>query len=141
MNQDLQRYGDLHVPLSNFDILNFTDGVQGLRGVFMRDTLPKTKPWCVEYGILNLDEQKNEGTHWTLWYKNDHMKYYFDSFGMDPIREIQTYLGQPIICSTFRIQETDTKYCGHLCLYLLDKLIKGASFENAVIDLAVSCLK
>jgi hypothetical protein len=100
----------------------------------MRDTLPNT-PNHVEYGILNLDSIQNTGTHWTLWYKNENDCFYFDSFGMDPPEEFKSYIRPlPIICSTFRIQETGTNICGHLCLLLLSLLESGLTFEEAVLQ-------
>lgn len=34
----------------------------------MRDNLPK-KPWVNETAIVNLDEAKNDGTHWVAYKK------------------------------------------------------------------------
>ena len=100
----------------------------------MRDSLPE-KIKQIECGIVNLDSIKNEGTHWVCYYKNKNKKYYFDSFGLDPPYEIQKYLGDNILISTFQIQETGTNYCGHLCLKVLYELNKGESFENIILEL------
>lgn len=49
----------------------------------MKDTL-LTKVNDKEWGVVNLDESKNRGTHWAC--------YYFDSFGLNPPLELQNYL-------------------------------------------------
>ena len=55
-----------NVPLSNFQILDAAKKliIKNLRGVFVRDELPKI-PKKVEWGILNLDNSQWNGTHWT----------------------------------------------------------------------------
>ena len=42
--------------------------VNGFRGVFLRETLPK-KLKLNECGILNLDSSSRDGTHWVMWFK------------------------------------------------------------------------
>ena len=51
-------------------------------GVYSRSNLPKTK-----YGtyVINLDEYKSIGTHWTALYMNENNIVYFDSFGVEHI--------------------------------------------------------
>jgi hypothetical protein len=62
-------------PLTNYDIINLVNElkISNFRGVFMKDALPKqinnkrskasSSPGDIEYGILNLDVSKNNGTH------------------------------------------------------------------------------
>ena len=50
------------------------------KGVYSRNNLPKIKDRVY---IINLDEHKSIGTHWTALYVNgDNVKYFFDSFGV-----------------------------------------------------------
>ena len=51
-------------PLSNHEIIDAAKrlSVNGFRGVFLRDTLPK-KAKLNECGILNLDSSSGDGTH------------------------------------------------------------------------------
>ncbi len=123
-------------PLSNIDLENMAKElkIKNFRGVFMRDTLPN-KIKAKECGIVNLDSIKNEGTHWVCYYKGKNEKYYFDSFGLDPPNEIQDYLGEDILLSTFQIQELGTNYCGHLCLKVLYELNKGETFLDIILNL------
>ena len=48
------------------------------RGVFMRDQL-FMKLLNNEWGIMNLDTQKYNDTHWTCWHNANKICYYFDS--------------------------------------------------------------
>lgn len=96
----------------------------------MRDTLP-SKPLKNECGIVNLDSNKNSGTHWVCYYN----EYYFDSFGLNPPIELQKYLDKTLIGSSFQVQQFNTNYCGYLCLYILSCLSKGFNFEDVVLNL------
>ena len=58
----------------------------------MRDSLPDQIK-DNEYGVVNLDSFKGPGTHWVA-YGN---KWYFDSYGLPPPKEILKYVNQPII--------------------------------------------
>ena len=81
-------------PLSNFDLLNWVKklGIKHFRGVYSRDNLPTyiNKKEC---GIINLDSQIGDGTHWVA-YRNVESTYceYYDSFGLTLPKEIQKYL-------------------------------------------------
>ena len=67
-------------------------GIENFRGVFVRDTLPRT-PNHQECGIVNLNTPKEPGSHWTCYYKDGKKTIiYFDSFGQVTPIEIQKYL-------------------------------------------------
>jgi len=100
----------------------------------MRDTLP-AKPFNYEIGIINLDSNANPGTHWTMYARINRENFYFDGFGVQPPTELVKYLSKPILYSTFQIQELGTKYCGHLCIYVILQMIRGLRFEEAVLQL------
>ena len=84
-------------PLTNFEILSAANtlGIPHFRGVFQRDVLPK-KALQEECGILNLDDSLGDGSHWTAWFKSNNEKYYFDSFGVQPPRDLTDYLKPPM---------------------------------------------
>ena len=114
-----------HKALTNFELINAIQKLQlpNCRGIFMRDSLPKN-PYKNENGILNLDDKYGNGTHWVAWFKSGQIKYYFDSYGVQPPLELKNYLGTPIYYSTEQIQPKGTMICGHLCLYILKRLSK-----------------
>lgn len=107
-NQELIHYSKcLHIPF--------------FRGVFMKDTLPK-RIWKNETGIVNLDNNSGNGTHWVCYKKLYDTIYYFDSFGnLQPPQELQEYF-QPaknVLYNFNRWQHDNTDVCGHLCLDFL----------------------
>ena len=106
------------------------------RGCYCINMLPKI-PHRVECGILNLDNSRGDGTHWTAWYVTGQAregdngnKIYFDSYGLDPPLEITDYLKRPIYRNTDCIQPKYTVVCGHLCLYVLKRLSDGEEYIN-----------
>ena len=80
-------------PLTNIEIIVAAKklSLDGFRGVFLRDTLPK-KSKLNECGILNLDSSSDDGTHWVTWFKKGKEKFYFDSYGVQPPSELIDYL-------------------------------------------------
>ena len=120
-------------PLTNFELEEAAQElkISNFRGVFLRNTLPK-RPKKNECGILNLDDTSGNGTHWVAWYKNGKIKYYFDSFGVQPPTELITYLKSPIHYNTEEIQPRDQVFCGHLCLYVLKHLTDGEKFQDVI---------
>ena len=77
----------------NFDLIDYVKelDVPNFRGVFMRDTLPKS-PRKIECGIVNLNSRKEKGSHWVCYYKKGFNRIYFYSFGQITPIEVQNYL-------------------------------------------------
>jgi hypothetical protein len=65
--------------------------------------------------------------------KNNEKCYYFDSFGLDPPLELQSYLNSQIELSTFKIKKFDTHHCGYYCLLVL-KLLENFHHANPIGD-------
>ena len=95
----------------------------------MRDTLPKRirKNEC---GILNLDLQQNQGTHYICYYKNNSKRIVFYSFGLPPPEELINYIGRPLKYNSTEFQKRDEVICGIYCLYVLKCLSDNLSFEQ-----------
>ena len=93
-------------PLSNLEIIDAAKklSLDGLRGVFLRDTLP-TKTKLNECGVLNLDSSSGDGTHWDTWFKKGKDNFYFDSNGVQPHSELIVYLKSPIFYNSERVQQ------------------------------------
>jgi hypothetical protein len=101
----------------------------------MRDTLP-IKKYNNECGIVNLDDNTGNGTHWVAYfYVNNQQKIYFDSFGLDPPVELKQYLGHNILTQTFQLQDYGDVICGHLCLHVLYELSKNKMFKDIILNL------
>lgn len=120
-------------PLTNFQLIDAAKklNIKNMRGVFVRDELPK-RPRTVECGILNLDDSRGTGTHWTAWYKKGNMKLYFDSYGLAPPDELVKYLRRPVLYNSEQIQPDGEVFCGHLCLYILTKCTTGSNFQEII---------
>jgi hypothetical protein len=89
----------------------------------MRDTLP-SQPHKNECAIVNLDLNKNRGTHWVAYVKFGNTVNYFDSFGdLKPPQELVRYFGGKInmLYNNNQYQNYDQYNCGHLCLEFLYK--------------------
>ena len=84
-------------PLSNLEIIVAAKrlSVNGFRGVFLRDTLPK-KAKVNECSILNLASSSGDGTHWIMWFKKGKDKFYFDSYDVQTPSELIAYQKSPI---------------------------------------------
>ena len=134
---------DADEGLTNIDLFKYIDvlKVPKFRGVFMRDELPEqVNP--VECGIVNLSPHKQLGTHWVCYAKIHNTRVYFDSFGRKTPLEIQKYLktakefrnNLPAVwTSTDIVQSSDTKICGHLCLFFLASLMREhLSFQHVM---------
>lgn len=86
----------------------------------MKDQLPRT-PKRIECAIVNLDDSKNEGTHWVAYVIVNNYCEYFDSFGdLKPPSELMRYFKN---CNVFynyiRYQKFNAINCGHLYLEYL----------------------
>ena len=103
----------------------------------MRDELKNLKLNNIECGVLNLNLSNESGSHWTCWYKIRNEKYYFNSFGLPPPKELVDYLGSPILYSTFQLQGMNDQNCGKWCLFILNKFNDGSDY----IDLILSFVK
>ena len=129
--------------LSNFDLLRYVQqtNLPHFRGVFMRDTLPKSEPSKKECGIVNLNTSEEKGSHWVCYYKDNSTRIYFDSFGQITPIEIQKYLKSkyefendiPTIARNRDIvQSVNTDICGTLCLFVLESLSQETSFQEVI---------
>jgi hypothetical protein len=101
---------------------------------YMRDEIPKHCTSEKECGIINLDSSKNSGTHHCAYWKNNGNHYYFDSYGLDPPKEMVRYLDWMLI-NTYQIQQFNDSNCSEWCLYVLNELNKGKEFTDIILDI------
>jgi len=120
-------------PLSNFEIEDAVNkiGLKNFRGVFLRDTLPK-KLKRNEWAIMNLDDTSEDGTHWVAWFKRGNDKFYFDSFGLPPLTELNNYLDGDVFYRTEQIQKRQEVFYGHLFLFVLKEMQKGKGLQEII---------
>ena len=98
--------------LSNLEIIDAAKKLSlcGFRAAFLRNTLPKNLKLngC---GILNLDSSSGDGTHWVMWFKRVKDKFYFDSYGVQPLSDLSAYLKSPIFYNSERVQQNREVFC------------------------------
>ena len=100
----------------------------------MRDEmnlLPKVRKPL--YVMTNIHTSKEKGVHHSCFYMGAG-SYFFDSCGLLPTKEVEEFMGSGI-CSTFKIQEDWTKYCGQMSMYVLHRLNQGDKFTDIVLSL------
>lgn len=112
--------------LTNIDLYKYVKllKIPHFRGVFMRDTLPKSGAHSNECGIMNLDMEAGPGTHWVAYKKSGTNVIYFDSYGnLRPPLELIEYLQHNSPCHLMynheNLQSFNAINCGHLCLRFL----------------------
>jgi len=83
-----------------------------INGIHSKDKMPKelVKGWY----IVNLDNHKGGGTHWTCcYYGKNNM--YFDSFGVPSPLSVQELI-TPYIYNNKEIQNINSSSCGWFCI-------------------------
>ena len=123
--------------LSNVDIEKYVKilKINNFRGCYMRDEFKNLKSNSRECGVLNLNLSNESGSHWTCWFKIKNDKYYFNSFGLPPPKELVDYLGSPILYSTFQLQGMNDQNCGKWCLFILKNLNEGRDYIDLILSL------
>ena|SRR5271155_1233969 len=122
--------------LSNVEIEKYAKllKINNFRGCYMRNELAILKYNNVECGVLNLNLSNEPGSHWTCWFKVNNKKYYFNSFGLPPPKELVDYLGSHILYSTFQLQGLNDQNCGKWCLKVLKSLSEGHDYCDVILS-------
>ena len=95
---------------TNFELMNIAKNL-GIKNFYyvMRDEvkdLPKNKkPLNV---MTNIHTSKENGVHHFSFYVSDKAKYFFDSYGLKPTKEVKEFMGNGY-SSKFMIQEPNTR--------------------------------
>ena len=69
-------------PFTNFEIQNYYQNKPRFNDVYSKNNFPKIKDGAY---VINLNEIKSVGTHWTFLYVNCNNATYFDSFEVEHI--------------------------------------------------------
>lgn len=118
--------------LYNSEIDKMLNHIPHYKGCYSKDLLKKVKTnkrkkLCL---VVNMDDSSGGGTHWTCLDYNPKRNYsfYFDSFGLEPPREVVKFLGKymkPIQFNTENLQDTRSNRCGYYCVEILEYLNQG----------------
>ena len=113
--------------LSNFDFIDYYKGNKLFGGVFSRDDLPK-KCRAKKFYIVNFNQKHEGGSHWVAVISFDRC-YYFDSFGVYPPPEIESFMqtsGKERKWNRYmRIQDLESIMCGYFCIYMINEMCEG----------------
>ena len=84
--------------------------------------------------VINLDEFKPIGTHWTALYVNGNNIIYFDSLGVQHIpKEIKKFIGNKnILTNIYRIQGYNSIRCEYLCTGFIDFMLNSKSLLDYI---------
>ena len=129
--------------LSNIDIINIINSMKFNKyfgGVFSKDDLPKNLKHKYFY-IVNLDDKKNSGTHWTVFYYNNPLtSLYFDSFGFVPPAQVENKI-EPYIYSEPDIQDYEnSSACGYFCIAFI-KFLYNQDDKHKALDTFINLFK
>ncbi len=97
--------------LSNYDLYNLVEKMHlPLNDIIMKDEGENITK--IGFYIINLDNSKGPGTHWTSLYYHPIQSIYFDSFGFMAPLEIEEAI-RPYIYNDNDIQDFDSSACGY----------------------------
>ena len=82
--------------------------------------------------ITNIHTSDQNGVHWSALYIDLEKACYFDSFGLQPTKEVIDIIPKNLnkIRNTVQLQNFNDSYCGQLSLYVLYKLNNGENFVD-----------
>ena len=102
---------------SNFELKEISKQLDIKVKILMKDELEQCeKP--ITNAIINFQNSTETGTHWVALSNTDKL-YYFDSYGIPPIKVVEDYAElnkKDLMYNTIQIQPNGSKLCGQLCL-------------------------
>ena len=147
LKQFLHRYGT--DTCTNFQLIAWAKDLKIKNFHYaMRDEIKKLKriKKLPIYIIANYQTSIERGSHHVAMYKDinnanlfaltksKNNNFYFDSYGIAPIKEALDFLGVGVY-SNFKIQTDNSKMCSQLSLYLLYKLNLGYNYFDTVLEM------
>lgn len=116
--------------ISNWDYDRVFAGNRWYGGVFSKDKLPRLQE---KFYFINLADDKDLGSHWTLIWNVGDRSIYFDSFGLSPPNQVLMRMdatGKDIVHNDEIIQALNSTNCGYYTIYVVQLLLAGHSFEE-----------
>ena len=103
-------------PLTNFEIQKCYQNEPRFHGVYSRNNLSKNVK--NEAYVINLDEYADVGTHWIALFCNRNEIVYFDSFGVEHVRENikKVFRNKNIIPNIFQVRVNISVMCGYFLI-------------------------
>ena len=127
---------------TNFDLKDYANYLGLSIKVLMNGELYKIEKTKKHNIIINIQNSNKKGSHWVCFKVEPsskangcHRKYYFDSYGIKPTKEVEYFLNDNYVYNHLQVQPDNTKICGVLCLYVLYMLNNNVEFENIIQDI------
>ena len=60
--------------------------------------------------IYNLHLKEQRGIHWSCFSRKVNMSFHFDSYGLEPTKEVENILTKPFIYSTHKLQDDQSTH-------------------------------
>ena len=128
-------------PLTNFEIQKYYENEPRFNGIFSRYNLPlKIKDGTY---VINLDEYEDIGTHWIALFCNRNEIVYFDSFGVEHVREeIKEFVrNKNIKANIFRVHGNNSVMCRYFCIGFITFMVAGAKLTDFTMILSPHAFK
>ena len=105
-----------------------------LQRVFNYNIYPRDSKIYSDKGFGNFDNGSQGGTPWTCFRVKDNKSYYFDPFGVQPIKFLRNQLPEPTTYHNYKIQDISSKFRGSYCLYFF-YLNEGLNYYDAFLKM------
>ena len=105
-----------------------------LRRVYNYNIYPRDSKIHSDKGVVNIDDGRMGGSHWTCFIVEDNKSYYFDSFGVQPDKFLLNLLPKLIIYHNYKIQDINSHLCGSYCLYFF-YLIERMNYYDTILKM------
>lgn len=124
--------------LSNQQIDNALSLYPSYGGCISKDILKLNEAKRNKFYVINLDDDKGPGTHWTCLYNcNKDAIYYFDPFGAPPPERVCKFMRKSgkrgMYYSDIDLQHVKASSCGWYCVYVLLQLLRGKQFIDILL--------
>lgn len=114
--------------LSNVEINEYMKNINGYLGCFAKDMIPPKLKKNKAY-ICNFQNSNESGSHWVCCINKKNVLYYFDSYGVVPIVEIQNTKDKynKILYNSYQIQPMDnvSVTCGFYCMFFVHEMLNN----------------
>ena len=93
-----------------------------LEKVYKFSTYPRETKISTNKRFVNMDNGSFGGTNWNCFYVKDNKLYYFDTFGVGPVKFLLQQILKPMTFHKHKIQNMNSKLCGTYSSYLFYSL-------------------
>ena len=117
--------------ISNHNIDNILQHITNYNGCYAKDQIHNLKNG---FYVFNLEDIEEDGSHWTMLYKDDNNIIYIDSFGIIlPDTILKLCKNHQIKYSSHHIQNIKSLNCGFYSIYFILQINHGIDILNILL--------